>query len=69
MEDYAKVTRAVRMLKQQGIRVGLPLQRAGEEMILPMQGGTLTIGKVLDLLDKNELHAQEIRRVAQRSPR
>ena len=60
MKDYTKrpedVSKAVRLLRAQGVLIGLPMQKADGQMIFPVEDFTLSAGDILELLDKNELN-------------
>jgi len=59
------VSKAVRLLRQGGVRVGLPMQKADGEMIFPVEDFTFSAREILELLDKNELHHAAIRRLGE----
>ena len=64
MKDYTKrpedVSKAVRLLRQGGVRIGLPMQSADGQMIFPVEDFTISAGEILALLDKNELNSNAI---------
>jgi CheY-like chemotaxis protein len=66
MKDYLKrpedVNRAVRILRKNGIQVGLPTQKADGAMLFPVEELMLTADQILELSDKNELDREGLRR-------
>ena len=64
MKDYTKrpddVTKAVRILRQEGVRIGLPMQRADGQMIFPIDDFTISASEILELLDRHELNPKAI---------
>jgi hypothetical protein len=64
MKDFTRrpddVSKAVRMLRKEGVRIGLPMQSADGQMIFPVEDFTLSAGEILDLLDKQELNRSAI---------
>lgn len=60
------VTKAVRVLRRNGVPVGFPMQTANGEIIFAIgKDFTITADQVLELLDLGELHAEGVRRLAQ----
>ena len=60
------VTKAVRVLRKHGVPVGFPMQTANGEIIFAIgKDFTVTADQVLELLDRGELHAEGVRRLAQ----
>ena len=60
------VTKAVRLLRRNGVPVGFPMQTANGEIIFAIgKDFTITADQVLELLDLGELHAEGVRRLAQ----
>jgi hypothetical protein len=60
-EDLGK---AVRLLRLQGVHVGLPIQKADGEMVFAVDDFIFTADQILELLDKNELNRQGIHSLA-----
>lgn len=57
--DLAK---AVRLLRQHGITVSFPMQTAEGEIIFAVgEDFTLTADQILELLEREELHAEGVR--------
>lgn len=52
---------AVRSLRRSGLSVSLPHQTANGEMFFEIEGYTLTVAQILELLDKNELDRVGVR--------
>ena len=69
MKNYLKrpedVLSALRSLRNSGLHVGLPSQTAAGEMIFQLGDCTLTVAQILELLDKNELDREGIRRLGE----
>lgn len=60
------VTKAVRVLRKQGVPVGFPIQTVNGETIFAIgKDFTVTADQILELLDGGELHAEGVRRLAQ----
>lgn len=60
------VTKAVRALRNHGVPVGFPMQTANGEIIFAIgKDFTVTAEQVLELLDRGELDAEGVRRLAQ----
>ena len=55
MKEYTKrpkdIGKAVRLLRQQGVCAGLPMQKADGDMIFSVDDFTITVAQLLDLLD------------------
>jgi len=56
------IVRAVKRLRQHGMAVSFPMQTADGEIIFSLDKDTLTAGQILDLLERGELHAEDIRK-------
>lgn len=60
------VTKAVRVLRNHGVPLGFPMQTANGETIFAVgKDFTVTADQVLELLDRGELHAEGVHRLAQ----
>jgi hypothetical protein len=57
------IHRAVRLLRQNGVSVGVPLQTADGVMLFPVEDQTLTTKEILGLLERKELNNEGIRRL------
>lgn len=67
-DRWRDVRRAVHVLRKRGVPVAAPLQTASGEIIFAIgKEFTLTADQILDLLDRGELHAEGVRRLAQGS--
>ena len=65
-ERSKDVTKAVRVLRKQGVLVSFPMQTANGEIIFAVgKDFTVTADQMLELLDRGELHAEGVRRLAQ----
>ena len=68
MKDYLRrpqdLENAVQLLRRLGLSVSLPHQTAGGEMFFEIEGCVFTVAQILELLDKNGLDAEGIRRFA-----
>ena len=66
MKDYLKrpqdVMKAVRLLRCSGLSVSLPYQTANQQMCFEVEDWILTAAQILELLDKNNLDPEGIRR-------
>ncbi len=62
-ERPADVDKALRVLRRQGIRVGLPMQTASGDMLFAVEGFTVTVSQLLELLDRDELDLNGVRRL------
>jgi hypothetical protein len=56
------IVKAVHLLRQHGLAVGFPMQTADGEIIFSVGRDTLTANQILDLLERDELHAEGVRR-------
>ncbi len=69
MKDYSErpedVINAVRSLMGSGMDVGLPFQTSEGTMIFKLDGYTLSVAQILELLDKNRLDRDGIRAFAE----
>ena len=70
MSNYAEraddIVKAVRLLRQDGMAVGFPMQSADGEIVFPVgKDFTLTADQILELLERGELHAEGVRRSAE----
>ena len=64
-ERSKDVTKAVRLLRKRGVPVGFPMQTANGKMIFAVgKDFTVTADQILELLDRGELHAEGVRRLA-----
>jgi hypothetical protein len=68
MKDYRKrtedVTNAVRSLRSSGVCVGMPFQTADGTIMFSLEGYTLSVAQLLELLDRNRLNLDGIRALA-----
>jgi hypothetical protein len=67
VSNFAKrtddIVKAVHLLRQHGMAVGFPMQTANGEVIFSVgKDFTLTADQILDLLKRDELHAEGVRR-------
>jgi hypothetical protein len=62
-ERSAAVDKALRVLRRQGILVGLPMQSASGDMLFAVEGFTITVNQLLELLDREELDLPGVRRL------
>ncbi len=66
MNNFAEraddIVRAVHLLRQHGIAVGFPMQTADGEIIFSVGKDTLTADQILELLERDELNAEGVRR-------
>ena len=67
MGNYAEkandIVKAVHLLRQHGMAVGFPMQTADGEIIFPVDNNfTLTADQILELLERDELDADGVRR-------
>jgi len=66
LERADDIVRAVRLLRQQGMTVGLPMQTADGEIIFAVsKDSTLTADQILGLLERGELHAEGVRKLVE----
>ena len=69
MKNYLKrpegLSNAVRLLRKNGVRVGLPMQTPDGEMVFPVENGMITAGQILELSNRKELHREGIRRLTE----
>lgn len=63
IQRLKEISKAVQILRQRGIRVGLPMQMANGEMIFPVDDTTISAAQILELLDKDELYIEGIRKL------
>jgi hypothetical protein len=59
------IVRAVELLRQHGVTVGFPMQTADGEITFSVGKDTLTADQILELLERNELDAEGVRRVVE----
>ena len=60
------VTKAVRVLRKQGVPVSFPMHTVNGDTIFAIgKDFTVTADQILELLDGGELHAEGVRRLAQ----
>jgi hypothetical protein len=66
VSNYAEraddIVKAVRLLRQQGVAVGFPMQTADGDIIFSVGTHTLTADQILELLERGELDAEGVRR-------
>jgi hypothetical protein len=62
IQRLKEIGKAVQILRQRGIRVGLPMQTANGEMIFPVDDNTISAAQILELLDKDELDGDGVRK-------
>jgi hypothetical protein len=71
MSNYADrandIARAVRLLRQHGVGVGFPMQTADGEIIFAVGQHTLTADQILELLQRDEVNAEGVRRLVEAS--
>ena len=69
MKDYSErpedVINAVRSLRRSGMDVGMPCQTPEGTMIFQLDGYTLSVAQILELLDRNRLDRDGIRALAE----
>ena len=70
MSNYAErpndIVRAVHLLRRHGMAVGFPMQTADGQIIFSVgKDFTLTADQILELLERDELHAESVRRSAE----
>jgi len=56
------IVKAVHQLRQHGLAVSFPMQTADGQIIFSVGKDTLTENQILDLLERNELHAEGVRK-------
>jgi hypothetical protein len=61
VQRLKEIGKAVHILRQSGIRVGLPMPTANDQMIFPVGDNTISAAQILELLDKDELASDGIR--------
>ena len=60
------ITTAVRVLRKYGVPVSFPMHTVNGEIIFAMgKDFTVTADQILELLDRGELHAEGVRKLAQ----
>lgn len=58
--------RAVQLLRQHGVAVGVPMQTADGEIIFPVgKDFTLSADQILELLERGELDPEGVRRLVE----
>jgi hypothetical protein len=62
-ERRADVDKALRVLRRQGLAVGLPMQTASGDMLFAVEGFTVSAHQILELLDRDELDLRGVRRL------
>lgn len=63
-ERSKEVTKAVCVLRKQGVPLSFPMQTANGEIIFTVgKDFTVTADQMLELLDREELHAEGVRRL------
>ena len=66
VERASDLARAVHVLRQQGMTVSFPMQTAEGEIIFAVgEDFTLTADQILELLKREELHAEGVRRLVE----
>jgi hypothetical protein len=72
MKNYAKrpedVTKTLRVLRHKGIHVGLPMQKANGNMVFAAEDFTIAVAQLLELLDRDELDRDGVRRLIGTKP-
>ena len=64
MDRTSDLAKAVHVLRQRGMAVSFPMQTAGGEIIFVVgEDFTLTADQILELLEREELHAEGVRRL------
>ena len=64
-ERSRDVTKAVRLLRKNGVPVSFPMQTVNGEIIFAIgSDSTVTADQMLELLDRGELHTEGVRRLA-----
>jgi hypothetical protein len=56
------IVKAVHQLRHHGLAVSFPMQTADGQIIFSVGKDTLTENQLLDLLERNELHAEGVRK-------
>ena len=65
-ERFNDVTKAVHLLREHGVPVGFPMQTATGEIIFAVgKDFMLTADQILELLERGELHAEGVRKLAE----
>jgi hypothetical protein len=64
-ERADNIVEAVHLLRQHGMAVGFPMQTADGEIIFSVGTHTLTADQLLELLERDELHAEGVRRLVE----
>ena len=65
-DRWKDVKRAVRVLRKHGVPVGFPMQTASGDIIFAIgKDFTVTADQILELLDRGELTAEGVRRLAE----
>jgi hypothetical protein len=71
VKNYAErpgdVSKALQLLRRNGVPVGLPMQKADGEIIFPVNDLTITTAQILELFDKHELNAAAVRKIVRDS--
>ena len=62
LERTSDIVRAVGLLRKHGVAVGFPMQTADGEVIFSVGKDTLTADQLLELLQRDELNAEGVRR-------
>ena len=66
IERTSDLAKAVRVLRQQRMSLSFPMQTAEGEMIFAVgEDFTLTAEQILELLEREELHAEGVRRLVE----
>ena len=66
IERTSDLEKAVHVLRQQGMTVSFPMQTAEGEIIFAVdEGFTLTADQLLELLEREQLHAEGVRRLVE----
>ena len=64
MDRTSDLAKAVHVLRQEGMAVSFPMQTAGGEIIFVVgEDSTLTADQILELLEREELHAEGVRKL------
>jgi hypothetical protein len=69
VSNYAEraddIVKAVHLLRQHGMAVGFPMQSADGQIIFSVGKDTLTADQILELLERDELNAEGVRRLVE----
>ena len=65
VEKANEIVKAVDLLRRHGVAVGFPMQTADGGIIFPVGKDLLTADQILELLERGELNAEAVRRLAE----